>query len=78
MTNPRASIRTNIGAMIFGLVMIGWSILNLGNNIEYLPGDLRGQPWFNPVVSSIIGLVGALILIEGAVRLRRGLRDRKK
>lgn len=53
-------------------------MLRLGNNIEYLPTDVRSQPWFDPLVTSIGTLVGLFFFVVGSIRLLQGLRERNK
>ncbi len=64
--------------MLFGVLGIAVAIARLGNNIEYLPSDVRTEPWFDPLVSSIMVLISLFFLIVGAIRLLQRLRERNE
>jgi hypothetical protein len=74
----RETLTTDVIAIVVGLGGIAGSILLLGNNIVYLPGDVRGQPWYDPLTSLILGLGSLFFLIVGVIRLAQGLRNRPK
>jgi hypothetical protein len=50
--------------------------LRLANNNDYLPSDLRSQPWFDPLVNAIFVLIGLFLIAFGAVRMIRAGRRR--
>lgn len=77
-SSDRESLTEDVIGIVVGLGMIAVALLRLGNNIEYLPSDPRSQSWFDPLVSSILGLGGLFALIVATIRLAQGLRDRTK
>jgi hypothetical protein len=77
MTPKRESLRADALAILLGLGMIGWGILNLRARLGYLPGDIRGLSWFHPAESMIVGLIGLLFILVGAFRLIEALRARR-
>jgi hypothetical protein len=64
--------------MILGLMTpaIGYGVM--GNDIAYLPGDIRGQPVYGLAVFLVAILIGLLLFVVGLVRLIQDLRDRRK
>jgi hypothetical protein len=76
MTPKRESLKTDALAILLGLGMIEWGMLNLRARLGYLPGDIRGEPWFHPAESLIVGLIGLLFILVGALRLIEALRAR--
>ena len=62
-------ITTDLIFVIIGILGIAAAFGRLGNDIDYLPTDLRSQPWFDPVVFWIQFAIGAFFLLVGAVRL---------
>jgi len=63
-------------ALIFLLIGVGGiavAFARIGEHVAYPPGDLRGQPWFDPLVFwiqlalSVIALGTGLVLL---IRLR--------
>lgn len=69
MSDRREPLFTDVRFMLGGVLGIAIAIANLQNTIEYLPNDVRGQPWFDPLVSSIIAFASLFIFIVGAIRL---------
>jgi MFS superfamily sulfate permease-like transporter len=67
----------NIGFVLLGVMGIVFGILRLGSHIEYLPSDIRSEPWFNPAASAVMAAVGTFFLIAGLVRAVRGRRGSK-
>ncbi len=58
--------------------MIGSAVLNLNYHVTgYLPGDIRGEPWFDPLVSFIAAAIGVLMILFGTGRLIQALRDKQ-
>jgi hypothetical protein len=55
--------------MILGLISpaVGLGIMN--NNIQYLPGDPRGEAWYGIVVLAISIVLGTILFLTGLVRL---------
>ena len=78
MNKRREPLLTDLIFMLCGVAAIAIAISSLDNSIEYLPNDIRSQPWFYPLVSSIQALLGVILFVVGAVRLMHGLRDRNK
>ena len=76
MNSEREPLLTDALFILVGVLGIFITIGSLGNNIEYLPSDVRSQPWFDPLVSSIMVVVSLFSLIVGTIRLLQGLRDR--
>jgi uncharacterized ion transporter superfamily protein YfcC len=66
---------TNLMFILGGVLMIAVAIGRLDNNIEYLPTDVRSQPWFDPLLSSIGAILGLFFVVVGTLRL---LRDRRR
>ena len=69
--NPQSDRLTDVIFVIFGVAGLGIAIARLGNNIDYLPADPRSQPWFDPLVSSIMAAFAIFFLVVGVVRLFR-------
>jgi uncharacterized membrane protein YdjX (TVP38/TMEM64 family) len=78
MSAQREPLLTDVLFMLGGVLGIAIAMATLGNNIVYLPNDVRSQPWFDPLVSSIMVLLSLFIFILGAVRLLQRLRERNK
>ncbi len=78
MSARREPLLTDVIFMLFGVLGIAVAIARLGNNIEYLPSDVRTEPWFDPLVSSIMVLISLFFLIVGAIRLLQRLRERNE
>lgn len=76
MNRRRETLQTDIILMITGPGMIAVAFLRMGNNISYPPGDPRAEPWFDPAIAVVLGLMGVFVFAVGAVRLLQGLRDR--
>jgi hypothetical protein len=62
--------------MFGGVAIVAIAMLRIGNNIEYLPTDVRGEPWFDSLISAIGVLLGLFFFIVGSIRLLHGLRER--
>jgi hypothetical protein len=75
---PQEPFLTDIIFMIGGVGGIAVAMGRLGNNIEYLPTDVRSQPWFDPLLSSIMAVGGLFIFVVGAIRLLLDLRARRR
>jgi hypothetical protein len=78
LTPPREPPITNVLFVIAGVGAVAVAILRLGNAIDYPPTDPRSEPWFDPLLSSILAILGLLFLVIGVVRIaraRRGTRD---
>jgi hypothetical protein len=61
-------------AIITLVVAVGFVVTgigNLANQYDYLPTDVRSQPWFYPVTSGILLIAGLFILAVGIRRFRR-------
>jgi hypothetical protein len=74
----RESLQTDVGIIIAGPVVIAIAFQRLGNNIEYLPSDPRGQPGFDVAVIAIAVVLGVFLITFGTIRLVQGLRDRRE
>lgn len=73
----REPLIADVIGILVGISGIVVAITSLGNNIEYLPDDPRSQPWFDPVVTSVMVVTGLLVLLVASVRLIQGLHSRK-
>jgi hypothetical protein len=78
MSAQREPLLTDVIFMLAGVGAIAVAVRRLGNDIEYLPNDIRSQPWFDPLFSSIIALLGLCFFLVGAIRLLQGLRERNR
>lgn len=76
------SVQSNreIGSIfiVLGIMGIAFGIARLGNDIEYLPADIRSMPWFDPLASAVMAGTGLFFLIAGFVRFRRRRDDGTK
>ena len=72
----REPLTADVIGIVVGLGFIAWSMVP-ANDIAYLPGDVRGQPWFHPLLASIAVVFGVLILSVASIRLLQGLHKRK-
>lgn len=77
-SSDRESLTEDVIGIVVGLGGIAVALLRLGNDIEYLPNDPRSQPWFDPLVSSIMIVFSLFVLVVATIRLAQGLRDRTK
>ena len=78
MTTHTEPPRTDAFIILGGLAMIGWAFLNLKYHVTgYLPGDVRGEQWFDPLVSLIAAVVGILMISFGGFRLIQALRHKQ-
>ena len=59
----------DIAFVLVPIGIIGVAIWRLALPIGYPPGDIRSEPWFNPVTSGILILAALVFLIVGLVRL---------
>jgi hypothetical protein len=75
ITPPEQARLTNALFVVGGVIAIAVAILRLRNDIDYLPTDPRSQPWFDPVVSSVLVIVGVVLIAIGVVRLIRARRE---
>ncbi len=78
VSSEREPLLTDVLFILVGVLSIPIAIARLRNDIAYLPTDARSEPWFDPLVSSLIVVVGLIFLIVGGIRLIRGLRERKR
>jgi hypothetical protein len=77
MTSQRERPRTDAFIVLGGLTMIAWAFLNLKYHVTgYLPGDIRGEPWFDPFVSFLAAAIGVLMILFGTIRLMQALRHK--
>jgi hypothetical protein len=69
MSGNRESRQTDIAFMIVGLMspVVGFEIMN--NNIQYLPGDPRGEAWYGTAVLAISIVLGTILFLTGLIRL---------
>jgi hypothetical protein len=74
----RESLTTDVIIIVVGLGGIANAFLRLGNNIVYLPDDIRSQPWYDPLVTTVLVFVFLPLLLVGIVRLVQGLMDRDR
>lgn len=78
MNARRESPWTDAFIILGGLAMIGWAVLNLNHHaIGYLPGDVRGEPWYDPLVSLVAATFGLMAILFGTLRLVQA-RQRKQ
>ena len=68
--------QTDVGAMLAGLIFpfVGYGITQ--NQITYLPGDPRGEPWYDTAVLATSFIMGVILFAIGFVRLLQWLQDR--
>jgi hypothetical protein len=79
VAKPRLPPEPFFTDLVFMLVGVGGIVVAmgvLGHDIVYLPSDIRSQPWFAPLESSIMVLIGLFAFEVGAVRLLLHLRQR--
>jgi hypothetical protein len=78
MSGDRESRQTDIAFMIGGLTFpaVGFAIMN--NNIQYLPGDPRGEAWYGIAVLVISIVLGAILFLTGLIRLIQSGRGGRK
>jgi hypothetical protein len=74
----RESLLTDVGAMFVGVAVIAVSYARQFNHIEYLPGDIRGEPWFDPAVAIVFAIGGLFAFLIGSIRLVQGHRARSR
>jgi hypothetical protein len=76
--HPQEGRQTDLVFMILGLMTpaIGYGVM--GNDITYLPGDIRGQPVYGLAVFLVAILIGLVLFGVGLVRLIQDLRDQRK
>jgi hypothetical protein len=78
MSSQREPPRTDAFIILGGVAMIASAFLNLKYHVTgYLPGDIRGEPWFDPVVSLIVAAIGVLMILFGTVRLMQLLHNKR-
>jgi hypothetical protein len=74
----RESPRTDAFIILGGLALIGWAVLNLNHHaIGYLPGDVRGELWYDVLVSLVAATFGLLAILFGTIRLIQARRQRE-
>lgn len=69
---------TNLLFMGAGAWGIAVAFARLGNDIDYLPNDVRSQPWFDPAVTVVIVVWSLLFFVVGVVRFIKTARSRTK
>jgi hypothetical protein len=74
----REPLLTDLIGMFVGVTMIAVGYLRQFNDIQYLPGDNRAEPWFDPAVAIILTVAGLFAFLVGSIRLLQGLRARRK
>ena len=74
----REPLLTDIIGMVVGVGMMAVAYLRQFNQVQYLPGDSRGEPWFDPIVAIIFITVGLFFFLVASIRLLQGLRARRK
>ncbi|MBI3748172.1 MAG: hypothetical protein HY262_04930 [Chloroflexi bacterium] len=74
----REPLVTDVIGMVVGVGAIAVAYTRQFNEIEYLPGDIRGEPWFDPAVAVIFTVAGLFIFLVASIRLLQGLRARRK
>ena len=72
----RKLIAVELLMVIAGAWAIVVAILRQGNNIQYLPNDLRSQPWFEPMMTTTLVVIGLFLMGFGAIRMLRARRHR--
>jgi len=74
----REPLLTDVIGMVVGVGMIAGAQGFQFNQIQYLPGDIRGEPWFGPASAIFFTVVGLFFFVVASVRLLQGLRARRK
>jgi hypothetical protein len=78
-TDPkRRKVISGLLFLVIGLGGISVAFGQLGNDISYLPSDVRSQPWFPWLVFWIQLGMALIMLISGAVLLLQEYRGRTK
>jgi hypothetical protein len=66
-----------IGMLVGVLVIVISNALGFGGT-AYLPGDVRGEPWFWPAFSITFTVLGLFVFVVFSIRLLQGLGARRK
>ena len=74
----REPLLTDVIGMFVGVAMIAVGYLRQFNDIQYLPGDNRAEPWFDPAVAILLTVGGVFAFLVGSIRLLQRLRARRK
>ena len=74
----REPLLTDVIGMCVGVLLIAVGYFRQFNDIQYLPGDNRGEPWFDPAVAIALTVCGLFAFLVGSIRLLQGLRARRK
>jgi hypothetical protein len=74
----REPLLTDVIGTFVGVTMIAVGYLRQFNNIQYLPGDNRSEPWFDPAVAILLTIGGLFAFLVSSIRLLQGLRARRK
>ena len=73
----RESLTTDAIGIAVGVGMILVAFSRLGNQIPYGAGDLRGEPWFNVLITAVLVAGGLFAGTVGVVRILLGVRTRR-
>ena len=74
----REPLLSDVIGMVVGVGLIAVAYGRQFNQIQYLPGDNRAEPWFDPVFAIIFTLAGVFRFVVASIRLLQGLRARRK
>lgn len=72
----REPLWVDVGGALLGLTLV-LSGLTSRPTIGYLPGDVRGTPEYNLIVTVLFVGLGTLFVAGFGVRLIRGMRGRR-
>jgi hypothetical protein len=74
----REPLLADVIGMIVGVSGIAVGYSPQFNQIQYLPGDNRGEPWFDPLLAIISTVTGLFCFAVASIRLLQALRARRK
>jgi hypothetical protein len=72
----REPLLTDVIGVAVGLIVIMVAITRFGNQIPYLPDDPRARPDVNLAISVVLGIIGTIAALIGAIRLVLGIRGK--
>ncbi len=64
--------------MLVGVLAIVMGSGSWFSGIAYLPGDVRGEPWFGSAFGIVVTIGGLFFFLVFSIRLVQGLRARRK
>jgi hypothetical protein len=74
----REPLLSDVIGMVVGVGLIAVAYGRQFNQIQYLPGDNRAEPWFDPALAIIFTVAGVFCFVVASIRLLQGLRARRK